>query len=600
MQNRKRFPGKTVVRLFLLLLCCSILPLLTLGALINQSTVQTLDTQVTKMYEQTIRETSLSISINIQPFIDMLNYNAEDVNVISALSKEQTTEDQQRETYENLKQVLLDRQAEMRVGYPHAYLVISQQGLVYSEFSYDQGLSGQMQSSSWLQRLLDSPFSTIWIGIDRNITPIGHRDRLYIAAPVFSGSENLGVLIYAINVSFLEKQLNNAAYSEQCSVFLLDDDGNCVIAAPNNAVSYDSVSDSMQNLHDTAEHIELNGSEFLVTSSLTPLAYTNTDWRIVAMTPTSDVNQETIRIRIATISMTILLVLVDILLLLYISDRYFAPVMLLHRSMLEVRHGNLKVQIRSDRKDEIGDLHDVFDDMVVSLEKSIRDVQEKEQQKRNLELRMLQEQIRPHFVSNTLNTIRIMADMRRATGISTALTSFNNLIDYYFRDSVFMPTIREDTQHLQQYVYLQNLRYQNRFILEEDIEPQVYEYHILKLLLQPLVENCIKHGFQDRSKQGIIRIIGRQEGSSVLLQVADNGVGMDAETVSRVFSEEGLSQERVGEQQGVSNVHRRVRLHFGEPYGLAAQSTPGVGTTITLTLPKLVESESDVHESSDR
>lgn len=590
---------KTVVRLFLLLLCCSVLPLLAFGTFVNRLSVNMLDTHVTKMYQQTIRETSLSIAVNIQPFIDLLNYNSQEENVISALAMEQSAEAQQETVFEDLKRALTNNKTAMRVGYPYAYLAVSAQGQAYTESSVAPEAGEAAQNCGWLQSLQAAHSTMVWIGVDENIMPIGRKDRLYIAAPVLDGTRNVGVLVYAINIDFLEKQLNNAAYGEHGSLFILDDQGGCVAAGTKNAVSYEAVGPQLQNLTGDTERLSIGGNDYLVTMANAGLSYAQTDWKIVAITPEAEIYQETIKIRILTISLTVLLTLVDLFVLLYISDHYVAPVMVLHKAMREVHRGNLKVRIHPTRDDEIGELQESFDAMVDSLEQNIQNVQEKEKQKRELELRMLQEQIRPHFVSNTLNTIRVMADMRCATGISKALTSFNHLIDYYFRDTGFMPTVREDTQHLQQYVYLQNLRFQNRFVLEEDIDAAVYDCRILKLLLQPLVENCIKHGFQDRSRQGHIRITGRLRGDSVMLQVIDNGVGMDEQTRHRYFSEEALERERGGASQGVSNVHRRIRLHFGDAYGMTASSVPGEGTVVTLTFPRMVAEEGPADENPD-
>lgn len=596
----RKMTNKTMVRLFLLLFCCSILPLLAFGMIVNQLTSTMLDTHVTKMYQQTIQETSLSIAVNIQPFIDLLKYNSEREEIIAVLSAPQETASQQDAVNTELKQLLTNYEIAIRVGYPYAYMAINSQGTVYTEFAPVSQIDPQLSEIAWFQQLQDTHYPTTRLSIGQNITPIGIKDRIYIAAPILDNTANVGTLIYAINIGFLEKQLDKAAYGEHCSTFILDDSGNCVAAGNKNSIDYESIREELQQLSQTTQRLTIHDEEYMVAMSYTNLSYAQTDWRIVAITPTSDIYQDTVKIKIAAFSLTLFLALADIFVLMYVSDNYFVPIIFLHKSMREVRHGNLKVRINPIRNDEIGELQEGFNAMVISMERNIANVQEQERQKRELELKILQQQIRPHFVSNTLNTIRIMADMRCATGISKAVTSFNSLIDYYFRDTASMPTVREELQALQQYIYLQNLRFQNRFSLEEDIDPQLDSCRILKLLLQPLVENCIKHGFPDRSMQGCIRITGRIQDQQVVMQVIDNGIGMSQENLTRIFSEEELSQDRVGERQGVSNVHRRIRLHFGTEYGLSADSVPGQGTTVTVVFPYIVFGKEEANEDPNR
>lgn len=596
----RKLLDKTITRLVILLLCCSILPILALGTIVNRLTSTMLDTHVTKMYQQTIQKTSLSIAINIQPFIDYLKYNSEREEVADILAKPQWTELQQSQVNTELKLVMKNHETAIRVGYPYSYMAVNNQDVRYTEYASIARVDAAISEKDWYLAMQSAHYPSIWVGVGENVTSIGRNDRLYIAAPVLKNSNNVGVLMYAINISFLEKQLDNAAYGEHCSIFVLDDSGDCVAAGQKNDIDYALVRDELQHLTQSARRLTIDGEEYMVAMSYANLSYAQTDWRIVAITPTSDIYQDAIKIKFAALSLTLLLMLVDVFVLMYVSDNYFAPIIVLHKSMREVRHGNLGVRIEETRTDEIGELQEGFNAMVISMERNIANVHEQERKKRELELKILQEQIRPHFVSNTLNTIRVMADMRSATGISKAVTAFNSLIDYYFRDTADMPTVQEEIQALRQYVYLQNLRFQNRFSLEENIDQRIYGCRILKLLLQPLVENCIKHGFPDRRMQGCIRLSGRIEENRVIIQVIDNGVGMCEEDLARIFSEEELARERVGEHQGISNVHRRIRLHFGPEYGISAVSTPGQGTAVTVVFPYIVFGREEGNENSDR
>lgn len=572
------------VKLTFLLLSCSVIPLLVLSLLISRAMFKELQNNVNVLYQQTIDEVALSISLNVQPFIDLLNYNAKRESIADIISGNQSTETQQNLVYEQLKSELLDYAAVNRVGYPYYYLVISRDGIEYTNFSVQSPLDTSVLESSWYQELYAANYKTIWIGTVENTSGRGHNDRLYIAGNIFDGMENVGVLVHSINIAFLEKLLGNAAYSDKSSLFILDDENNCIAEGDGNLFSYKEIEAVFCEDRPKGDTLHIKNTEYLLKEASMFLSYVDADWRIVSITPIYDIYREIGQYNMITMALAALLLLLIAVILYHINRNYVIPVVHLYQAMREVKKGNLDVRINVNRHDEIGEVLHGFDTMVQSLQDNILKIQNEEKQKHKLELIILQEQIRPHFVSNTLNTIRVMAELRGASGVSTALTSFMHLIDYYFRDTDSLSTLREEMVHLREYMYLQNLRYQNQFEMTEEIDEKMYKYSILKLTLQPLVENCIKHGFLERGRQGHIRIAGILEENRIRIDVTDDGEGMTQECLAHIFSEEELMSGQ-SEHKGIANIHRRIRIHFGEEYGISAVSQLGIGTTVTLLLP---------------
>ena len=580
---RKKLKKKAVFTIGALMTLCSIVPLLVFSLIVNQNITSIMQNNVTVNYQQTIDELAMSLSMNVQPFIDLLQHDTRREDIVNFFYDSKQTQVQEP-TAQTLKQLLLNKQTAVRLGYPYYYFALLQDGTVYSEYSVSDASALGFSEEPWLSEMLNIHNYSIRIMTGKRTKEIGHKDRLYIAGTILKGNENCGILMYTVNISFLEKLLSSARYGEHSSLFILDGENNCIAAGDKNDLDKDRLPDDVSADAAGQDMVSIDGVQYMVMESPMVLSYVNESWKVMALVPAYEVFQETTHVKLITISLTLFLMLVILGVVLYLHDRYIRPIEQLYQAMREVRHGDLAVRMNVERDDEVGELLNGFDGMVQSMDDNIRRIHEEEDQKRELELRILQEQINPHFISNTLNTIRVMADMRHASGISAAIVSFVHLLEYYFRETDSMAPICDEMEHLKEYIYLQNLRYQNRFSFAAELDPELERYEIPKLTLQPLVENCICHAFPERCCMCRICVSGHRKGQEILIRVQDNGVGLTPEQLELYFSEQALDSAQTA-HKGVSNVHKRIRLRFGKPYGLSADSTAGEGTTVTVRLP---------------
>lgn len=592
---RKLLHSKIQKKLLLIMLTCSILPLALLGIVIFRTTTNTIETNMENLYQVSIDELSLSMSLNIKSFLDLIQYNADTPEVQEALRTEATTDHQMEQIRDALKSTLDSTYMITRVNYPYYYLAISADGTIYTRHRcYTAGTEALLQQP-WCKRLMESYKEQIWIGEgDTTIVP-GDIDQIFVARNVSDDKETVGVLIYVINKRFLSHQLDSLNKEGLESLYVLDENDRCIAEGLDNSLSFATLQE-MQPHWDNGE-VVIDSVPYMVNISEISMDYVDTTWQVMSLTPLNLLYREANYVTLVTGTMILLLSLVCVILIVLMNHYYIEPILQVHAATREVQRGNLDVRVHQPRNDELGELTEGFDDMTQSLKAHIQTIQEEEAAKRRLELQVLQEQIRPHFISNTLNSLRIMADMRKATGISNAISSFIRLIDYYFRDTKQNSTVRDELTHLEEYVFLQNLRFQNRFEFYHEVDSDVLDYPMLKLTLQPLVENCIKHGFAQPDRQGRILIRGSTQGDRVVITVADDGAGMSPERLEEVFSPSYLlenSEQRIG----LGNVQRRIQAHFGATYGLHAESRPGEGTIVTLELPLLQQEEQ--HEDSDR
>jgi len=273
------------------------------------------------------------------------------------------------------------------------------------------------------------------------------------------------------------------------------------------------------------------------------------------------------------------------------------PLGTLVNQMAAVKAGNLKAQIKESGPVETFVLGLTFNEMVSRLKESIREIEDKETQKRLAEISALQSQINPHFLLNTLNTIKLMASMSNAPNIQKMTEALTKLLSSAFNRGGTYTSVEEEIKLLDYYVQIMKIRYGDRFDVQYDFSSGTGSLLILKLLLQPIVENAIIHGIHEREARGTIRITGEILPDNVFrVVVSDNGRGM-----SQVMADSLLNRAVRGKEEsfngiGLGNVHDRLRLNYGTPYGVSIASEPARGTTVTLALPVL--REEDGHDQS--
>ncbi len=251
-----------------------------------------------------------------------------------------------------------------------------------------------------------------------------------------------------------------------------------------------------------------------------------------------------------------------------------------------VRPGKLK---RFGGAVEIVEMNDTFISIMYEIEQLIDEVARQEKKKKDAEIRVLQHQLSPHFLYNTLNSIRWMAMIQRQDNIKEMVDALNALLTYALRGSGGPVPLASEIAILHNYVAIQKVRYQH-FEFAVNVPAELEQVEVLKFLLQPLIENALIHGLAPSEHPGEITVSAVSEGEHLLVTVADNGIGMNEETVERLVR--GLSASPT-DRLGVRSVHERIQLHYGTNYGLSIRSEPGVGTSITVRVPMRMDGSAE-------
>ncbi|HPJ02029.1 MAG TPA: sensor histidine kinase [Candidatus Limiplasma sp.] len=262
------------------------------------------------------------------------------------------------------------------------------------------------------------------------------------------------------------------------------------------------------------------------------------------------------------------------------------------RSMKAVEKGKLDTHITVGTRDEIGYLEQSFNSMCAQLSRYIRNVYISEIKTKTAELRALQAQVDPHFLFNTLESIRTTAQMNQDYKVAKMVHLLGNMFRWNIKTTGIIVDLKEEIDYVRSYIELQKMRFDDAFDVQINIENNALKLGILKLTLQPIVENAIQHGLDGMQSGGLITIDGFLRDDKLVLRVSDNGKGMNPDKVAEITASLSVIQEGgVLASIGLCNVHQRNCILFGEGNGLNITSAPDEGTQIEISLPAMTKEE---------
>lgn len=326
------------------------------------------------------------------------------------------------------------------------------------------------------------------------------------------------------------------------------------------------------------------------------------NWRLVSFVDKQDILAPVTQLRAYAIYLVLFFILLSLIISFFLARYIDGPISGLILQMRRIQKGNLGLRVHLKRKDEFRTLADSFNVMLDHIGELIDDKLRIETMKKQYEFRALQAQINPHFLYNTLNSINALVDLKRTDEIAKVLHALVNLLNYSMGKGEALTTLDNELQGLKHYVYLQQIRYQNKFDVTFEVDDEILDCQILKLTLQPIVENAIFHGIKEKRRgDGQITVGGSLYKSKIVqLYVEDNGTGIAPGRLAGLLEASDPDIHAAGElprysSMGLRNVHERLQLQFGEAYGLKIESTEGLGTKILISFPALRGGQADEH-----
>lgn len=399
-----------------------------------------------------------------------------------------------------------------------------------------------------------------------------------------------GVLLVDISYSSLEQLFDGVTAGKGGYVYLISSDGELLYHPKMQLIDSGRLQEN--NIaaagYKDGNHMEEfeGGSRFVTIKSI---GYTG--WKVVGVTPENVVSLNTIKTRLFIVFIIALILFILTLINSYISSRITNPIKELEKSVGILEEGNLDVAVYTGGSYEIQHLGKSIGDMAAQIRLLMKDIVTEHEAKRKQEFDTLQSQINPHFLYNTLDIIVWMIENEQKAEAVKAVTALARFFRISLSKGKSIITVRDELEHVRNYLMIQHMRFKNKFTYEIEASDDVLELASLKLMLQPLVENAIYHGMEFMDGDGEILLKVWKEDADLYFCVIDNGLGMTDEQVANLFTGASHVESRRGSGIGVKNVNERIKLYFGEEYGLSIESEPDEGTTVRIHLPVVPYSE---------
>ena len=394
--------------------------------------------------------------------------------------------------------------------------------------------------------------------------------------------EREGLFFVDLNYSAISDLCNNNSIEEKGYIFVLDAEGN-IVYHPKQQLMYGGLKteniDAIMECREDSLIIDEGGDSKLYTMSKSK----RTGWTVVGAVYTSELlkNNEQAQMWYLLVASILLLAVIGISSI--ISREITKPIRSLRDSMRKVQNGQFDAHVEVITENEIGSLGRSFNLMTSEIQALMEQNVYEQKQKRKSELKALQAQINPHFLYNTLDSIIWMSEAGENDEVVEMTSALARLLRQSISNDKEEVELEKEIEYVKNYLTIQKMRYKDKLEFFIYVDPRVAHVPVIKLVLQPLVENAIYHGIKYKETKGNLKIYARPVDGRVEIVVADDGIGMDEDVMEHIFDEHRKEQKRNG--VGVPNVQKRLKLQYGSEYGIRYKSVKGAGTKAVITIP---------------
>ena len=404
-----------------------------------------------------------------------------------------------------------------------------------------------------------------------------------------NGVSQMGVLLVDMDYSAISRMMNQINTSNNGQYYYLCDSSGEIIYHPRQIQISDGItsedSEAVAEYKDGVYDRVFEGEQRKVI--VNTISYTG--WKLVGVIPYDTLSAGTINIRYFIILIILLMAMMLVIINRVVAVRISSPILKLNDSVKEYEAGE-KPEIYIGGSSEIRHLGLSIQSSYEQIDTLMKKIVLEQNERRKSEFDALQSQINPHFLYNALESITWMVEGERNDEAVFMISQLAKLFRISLSRGRTVISIKDELQHAQSYMNIQMIRYKNTFSVVFDVDPEVYSYCIVKLVMQPLLENAINYGVEGMDDSGEIRVTGREENGAVILSVSDNGFGMSEEQVRLVLTDSTRIRKH-GSGVGLVNVNNRIKILFGKEYGLKVESEPDEGTTVSIRIPAIPYTE---------
>ncbi len=411
-------------------------------------------------------------------------------------------------------------------------------------------------------------------------------------------TNKLGIIVFSIDSSFFKVLESDQSMIKERNIVIFDKFNDTLVI--NNILNDEELRQLAEdkrffNSPGDSQKVKFGGEWYIATK----VEKDGLRFKVFCFIPAAEVAKNSKFLKSLILFICLGAIIFAVFIVYILSSNITKNISFLEKSMRRVETGDFNIRIKPASYDEIGLLGLRFNYMSNKINELVNTVYKERLAKQQAEFQVLQSQINPHFLYNTLGSIKWLARMKSQEDIEKMVTSLIELLKTSISNKSEYQTVEEEINYVKSYLLLQRIRYEDRFRDEYQVDASVRNCRILKFILQPLVENALYHGIEMSKNNGVITIRAFEEGRGIKLEVEDNGVGMTRDKVEEILSD-GYKKIYPGLNSiGVKNVNERIRLYFGVQYGLNFTSSVGDGTKVEVTLPYLDDASEGMENDKD-
>ncbi|MGG1573483.1 sensor histidine kinase [Fictibacillus sp. NRS-1165] len=465
-------------------------------------------------------------------------------------------------------------------------------------FSFYKWNKERKSELEWLKQAQETDGELVWMGLQKDKYS-GGGDNTELVLPVgrvlkdFETLNNIGYILVNLDGKNILSKINQLKLGQTGKFFVVNESGEIMIhpdvsrvgSQLKNADLYHSV---VQNESAEFEYVHNNTNYYGVKQPL------SNGWMIVGTVPVHEITEEMEKLHRLVLLSSIGLTIAAILIGLFIAGKITDPIKQLTTQMKNVEKGNLKARTNVVSDDEIGLMSKQFNTMICRVEDLMASVNDERSKKQQAELRAIKNRINPHFLFNTLSTIKWLIQFKQNEKANEAISALTRLLEANMGKKGNLITVAEELDILEKYLVILKIRYDREFRLDIEIDDKLLDFQIPRMLLQPIVENAIFHGIVPTDTTGLIQLKAEEEKSgSIRFIITDNGKGFDPSKLKQIKDiETSIQNGFVG--IGLAHVYESIQLYYSPKSTMIVESQEGTGTQITLLLYPLKEGEEHV------
>lgn len=465
----------------------------------------------------------------------------------------------------------------------------------YANWSLNNNNYAYLLEQDWVQESIAAKGYIIWSMLSKGYekSDLGDTNQISLARSIMDNNhfdKMLGTVLISIDQQKISGILDSYKYSDKDSIFAYTQEGQ-VLFHNNDSLSEDKfnkIAMEHTNEQNGSTVLTVNGGKHLLSFYTVKLfsKYSHKQLKIFYLTDYQKLESQIRKLTVKITTMSILFIAVILLIAFMIANRIARPIRVLSNQMKNYRVGEAPTALKKERKDEIGEIYSVYYDMSVHINDLFAKLRQEQVTKEKYKYESLRSKMSPHFLFNTLNSIRWMAIIRNADNIRESIDSLAEILKYSLTQDDETVDLVKELEVIKSYCYIQNMRFGNSYSLEVDMPHYLEQCQIIKFILQPSVENIFKHAFSPNSTGGVITISARVKNGTLEISISDNGKGFSKEAIDRFNSKrEGKVGEIEGSGIGLGIINERIKVSYGNGYGIDISNNNEGGAQVTYHLP---------------